>query len=100
MGFISLPGDKSPWVRPAAHSTGWGGVGSVGGLTSSASGLPRFFNPCRIFPCRCFVLSPSDGKGSQGRGKAVPAIAFLSGCARMMLGRSFSFLGMRGGGWG
>ncbi|XP_035757196.1 LOW QUALITY PROTEIN: discoidin, CUB and LCCL domain-containing protein 1-like [Egretta garzetta] len=33
-------------------------------------------------PRWCFVPSPGDSEGSQGRAKAVPTIAFLSACAR------------------
>lgn len=59
---------------------------------------PPLFYPCRIFPCWHFVSSPSDKRGEPRLGKSMPTVAFLSGCARMVLGRSNSFWGMWGAG--
>lgn len=77
MGFISLPGDKSPWVRPAAHSAGWGGVGSVGGLTSSASGLPLFFIPAGFSPAGALCCLPATARGAKAGAKLCPPSLFF-----------------------
>lgn len=57
---------------------------------------PPLFNPLQDFPLLALCVVSQRQRGEPRLGKSMPTIPFLSGCARMMLGRSF--WGMWGGG--